>query len=52
MTDDMVAGMSEPVTLGVAMWAVIISCVPHWMPALKVIISQLVICSHVFRLCA
>ena len=29
-----------------------ISCVPHWMPALKVIISQPVICSQVFRLCA
>ncbi len=52
MTDDIVEGMSEPITRGAAMWAVMMSWQPHWMPALKVVISHESISSHVFRLCA
>ena len=48
MTDDIVAGMSAPVTLGAPMCAVMMSWQPHWMPALKVTISHESISSHVF----
>jgi hypothetical protein len=50
MSEDIVAGNSVPVTLGVPIWAVMINWHPHSMPALKVIISQFIISSQVFRL--